>query len=125
MSTAIRDIENEVRVLLQDTYEPYRFSSFQVFCGIRDALKRLNSVRPESRYFGLALVRLDFPAVDVDMTPEVIETARDGLVLIDERWLEAIVFYALYKLYLIDSTDTANAALAANYLQMFEGIART
>jgi hypothetical protein len=126
MSATIGSIEHDVRVLLLDTDESgYRFSSYNLFCGIRDGIKRLNSVRPESRYFGLALVLIDFPAVDVDMTAEEIETVRDTVVLVEERWIEAVVFYALHKAYLIDSSDTANAALSADYLKKFEGIART
>ena len=61
----------------------YRFTSYDLFCGIRDGIKRLNSVRPESRYFGLALVLIDFPSVDVDMTEEEIATVRDTVVLVE------------------------------------------
>lgn len=126
MSATVGSIEHDVRVLLLDTDESnYRFTSYDLFCGIRDGIKRLNSVRPESRYFGLALVLIDFPSVDVDMTEEEIATVRDTVVLVEERWIEAVVYYALHKAYLIDSTDTANAALAADYLNKFKEIANT
>lgn len=126
MSATVGSIEHDVRVLLLDTDESnYRFTSYDLFCGIRDGIKRLNSVRPESRYFGLALVLIDFPSVDVDMTEEEIATVRDTVVLVEERWIEAVVYYAVYKAYLIDSPDTANAALASDYLNKFKEIANT
>ena len=126
MSTTVGDLEHEARVILQDVdASQYRFSPYLLFCGIRDGIKRLHSVRPESRYFGLALVRVDFPALESDMDATAIEAIRATLVLIEEQWFEAIVYYTLHKAYLVDSSDTANAALSADYLQKFERIART
>lgn len=126
MSATIGSIEHDVRVLLLDTGESdNRFSPYDLFCGIRDGLKRLNSVRPESRYFGLALVLITFPAISPDMTPAEITAVRETALLVEDRWIEAVVYYALHKAYLIDSSDTANAALSADYLNKFEGIART
>lgn len=126
MSVTVGSIEHDVRVLLLDTDESnYRFTPYDLFCGIRDGLKRLNSVRPESRYFGLTLVLIEFPAIDVDMTPAEIKTVQDTILLVEDRWIEAVVYYALHKAYLIDSTDTANAALAADYLNKFKEIANT
>lgn len=126
MSVTVGSIEHDVRVLLLDTDElNYRFTPYDLFCGIRDGLKRLNSVRPESRYFGLALVLIEFPAIDKDMTPAEVKTVQDTILLVEDRWIEAVVYYALHKAYLIDSTDTANAALAADYLNKFKEIANT
>lgn len=126
MSTTIGDLEHEARVILQDTDATgYRFSDYLLFCGIRDGIKRLHSVRPESRYFGLALVRIDFPELASDMDAGEIAAVKATLVLIEEQWFEAIVYYTLHKAYLVDSSDTANAALSADYLQKFERIART
>lgn len=126
MSTTVGDLEHEARVIIQDVdASQYRFSPYLLFCGIRDGIKRLHSVRPESRYFGLALVRIDFPALASDMDEIDIEAVRATLVLIEEQWNEAIVYYTLHKAYLVDSTDTANAALSADYLNKFKQIALT
>ena len=126
MSTTVGTLEHEARVILLDTDESnYRFTPYVLFCGIRDGLKRLYSARPESRYFGLALVSATFPAVAPDMDSAAITAARAALVLIEERWLEAVIYYAVHKAYLIDSSDTANAQLASDYLSKFERIART
>jgi hypothetical protein len=124
MSVTIGSLEQDVREILIDTYPSgYRWSPYVLFCGLRDGIKRLNSVRPESRYFGLTLVKIDFPAVDGSMTAEEIETVRDTVVLVEEKWHEAVVFYALHKAYMPESPDTANAKLSAYYLSLFERIA--
>jgi hypothetical protein len=126
MSTTVGTLEHEARVILLDTDDSnYRFTPYVLFCGIRDGLKRLYSVRPESRYSGLTLTAATFPTVTADMDSAAITAARAALVLIEERWFEAVIYYACHKAYLIDSSDTANAALSADYLSKFEGIART
>lgn len=124
MSATIGSLEQNVREILIDTYPSgYRWSPYVLFCGIRDGIKRLNSVRPESRYFGLALVKIDFPSVSASMTSEAITTVRGTVVLVDERWHEAVVFYALHKAYMPENPDTANADLSDKYLKLFERIA--
>lgn len=126
MSVTIGIMESAVREILLDSNESgYRWSSPVIFRGLRDGLKRLNSIRPESRYFGLMLVSIDFPAVDGVMTSEQIETVRGTTVLIDERWIEAVVYYAVHKAYQPDNPDTMNDALSSKYGSMFEGIARS
>lgn len=124
MSVTIGSLEQDVREILIDTYHTgYRWSPYVLFCGLRDGIKRLNSVRPESRYFGLTLVKIDFPAVSGSMTAEEIATVRATVVLVEEKWREAVVFYALHKAYMPENPDTANAELSDKYLKLFERIA--
>ena len=122
----IGTMEDRVREILIDSKESsYRWSPGVVFRGLRDGVKRLNSLRPESRYFGLRLVEIDFPNVDGSLTTEEIATIRDTDVLIDTRWIEAVVYYAVHKAYLFDNPYTANDVLAQRYLELFQGIARS
>ena len=127
MAVTVGIMETSVREILMDTDEEngYRFSPAFLLRALRDGLKRLHSIRPESRYLGLRLIRFTFPTVDGDLTPDQVQSARATEIPVEERWIEAIVYYAVHKAYLIDSSDTANADLAAKYLSLSEGIARS
>lgn len=124
MSVTIQTMEESVRGILIDIKASnYRFKPVVIFRGLRDGLKRLQSLRPESRYFGMRLCSLDFPSVDGELTDEEVQEVRNTSLLIDERWIEAVVYYALHKAYQPDNPDTANDDLSGKYLKLFEMIA--
>lgn len=124
MSVTIETMENSVRELLLDLKASnYRWSPAVIFRGLRDGIKRLNSLRPESRYFGMKLISVDFPSVDGQLTDETVEEVRATTVLIDERWIESVVYYATHKAYQLDNPDTANGDLSSKFLKLFEMIA--
>ncbi len=126
MSVTVKMLEDSVREILLDIKPAhYRWSPDVIFRGIRDGIKRLHSIRPESRYFGMMLVANSFPAVDGDLDEETITSVRETQVLIDERWVEAVVYYAVHKAYLFDNPDTANDTLSNRYIELFKGISAT
>lgn len=126
MSVTIGTLENSVRTILLDTREGrYRWSSPVVFRGLRDGFKRLQSIRPESRYVGLKLNIFVFPSVDGEMTNEEIDSVRESSFQVDEKWHEAIIYYAVHKAYQLDDPDTANDSLSEKYHSLFERIAIT
>lgn len=101
-----QQIELRTRRILMDTQEPYRWTSEAIHDEISDAIHHLNSIRPETRY-------IDGQLVDFVPIPE----GMDEDISINQRFLESIVYYIVYKCYLIDDTDTVNAQLAEMYLQ--------
>lgn len=131
---AIKEIERQVRVKLLDTYEDnYRFNPTEIFDAMRDGLRMIRNVRPESKYVnGLLtgkmlvidgeeedfIVPESFPAT-IEGTTYTLDQYRAFTVNMEDRWMEALVYYVIHQMYLKDDTDTANAQLAQVYYTKF------
>ena len=115
-------LENRVRVGLDDTHEVSRWDSSCVLTALVDAVKRLNSIRPESRYFRLALYVHDFPVTDKAATGFDEVVARAFTLNIDSRWEQGIVYHAMGRCLEVDAADTVNFQLAADFFAKAERI---
>lgn len=100
----VADIEKRARTILLDDTEPYRWTSANIREEIADAVRHVQSVRPETRYVNGLLKDYCLPEAD------------DEPLEMEDRFREALVYYTVYKCYLYDDTDTVNAQLAENYL---------
>lgn len=100
----VNEIESRARKILLDDTEPYRWTSENIREEIVDAVRHMQSIRPETRYVEGRLT--DYTIPDDDEEP----------LLCEDRFREALVYYVVYKCYLTDDTDTVNAQLAENYL---------
>lgn len=130
----INEIERQARVKLLDTYEDsYRFQPTEIFDAMRDGLRTIRSVRPESKYVdGLLTGKMllvdgdeadftvpeSFPAT-IGGTTYTLDEFRALTVNMEDRWMEALVYYVIHQMYLKDDTDTANANLANVYYSKF------
>ena len=94
-------IEQEVRTLVNDTAEPYRFRSQDIWRFIVKAVRHLRAIHPSERYGENGLIDDAIP------TP-----ASDADVRIGEKYEDAIVKYAAYQVYELDMTDTENFQIA-------------
>jgi chromatin segregation and condensation protein Rec8/ScpA/Scc1 (kleisin family) len=104
----IKTVETKARRILLDTEEKYRWSSEEMRDALQEGVYALNAIRPETRYVKGELVdAVELPASDTEEIP------------IKNRYEEALVFYVVYKCYLVDNTDTVNAQLAEMYLGKF------
>lgn len=115
----IGDVEDMARTILLDTEDDaYRFVPKEIYQALWDGLKHINNVRPESRYVNGLLVDLGFvlPAAYDSAT---VTAYRGTDVNMEDRWREAAVYYVVHRMYLKDDADTQNAALAKQYLDMF------
>lgn len=120
------DLLNLVRVNLIDTNAAdYRWSNSIILTALVQGVARLNKVRPESRYLNMRLADNAFPITDSANGSYDEATALAYTVLVDERWHEAIMYFAVAKCLEIDSSDLANAQLSANAYAKFEGLALT
>ena len=131
---AIKEIERQARVKLLDTYEDnYRFKPTEIFDAMRDGLRMIRNVRPESKYVdGLLTGKMlvingseadftvpeSFPAT-IGGTTYTLDQFRGFTVNIEDRWMESLVYYVIHQMYLKDDTDTANAQLAQAYYTKF------
>ncbi len=130
----IKEIERQARVKLLDTYEDnYRFAPTEIFDAMRDGLRMIRNVRPESKYVdGLLTGKMlivngeevdftvpeSFPATIGDTT-YTLDQFRGFTVNLEDRWMESLVYYVIHQMYLKDDTDTANANLAQTYYAKF------
>lgn len=130
----IKEIERQVRVKLLDTYEDnYRFKPTEIFDAMRDGLRMIRNVRPESKYVdGLLTGKMliinnsesdftvpeSFPAT-IDGSTYTLDQYRAFTVNMEDRWMESLVYYVIHQMYMKDDTDTANAQLAQAYYTKF------
>lgn len=130
----IKEIERQARVKLLDTYEDnYRFNPTEIFDAMRDGLRMIRNVRPESKYVdGLLTGKMllvngleadfdvpeSFPAT-IGGTTYTLDQFRAFTVNMEDRWMESLVYYVIHQMYLKDDTDTANATLAQTYYARF------
>ena len=130
----IKEIERQARVKLLDTYEDnYRFKPTEIFDALRDGLRMIRNVRPESKYVDGLLTgkMLIIGGVEADFTvPEsfpatiggttyTLDQFRGFTVNMEDRWMESLVYYVIHQMYMKDDTDTANAQLAQAYYTKF------
>lgn len=130
----IKEIERQARVKLLDTYEDnYRFNPTEIFDAMRDGMRMIRNVRPESKYVdGLLTGKMllingleadfdvpeSFPAT-IGGTTYTLDQFRAFIVNMEDRWMESLVYYVIHQMYLKDDTDTANATLAQTYYTKF------
>jgi len=133
MNFTINDIEDSARTILLDTdSENYRYTPREMFIAIRDGMKQLRGIRPETRYVNgeLTDVLLKTSAgADQDFTIPTdasgYSTFRTHVINMEDRWQEALVYYVVFRMYLKDDPDTINNEQAKNYLSMFERSAQS
>lgn len=111
--------------LIDTTVGSYRWSNSMILTSLKEGVLRLNKVRPESRYVGLKLVDNTLPVTDDANQYYVEATALAYVVTVDERWHEALVYFAKGKCLSIDSSDQANMQLANDAFTTFERLAMT
>lgn len=141
MTFTIKEIEQQARIKLLDTYEDnYRFAPSEMFHAMRDGLRMIRNVRPESKYVdGLLqdkmIVTNDATPVKIDfMVPEsfpasltysgsahsyTLDQFRNLNINMEDRWMESLGYYVIHQMYLKDDADTANAGLADTYYKKF------
>ena len=125
----VGDIEEDVRIILNDTYEDaYRFEPKEIFKAMVQGMVNTRNVRPESRYVNGLLVDLTIQ-VPSSFTTEPnggsLKTFRERTLEMDDRWREAIVFYVVSRMYMKDDADTQNANLVKQYSDLYNTAVQT
>lgn len=102
------DVIDVARENLEDTEKDYRFSDAEMIKALNSATRRLATDKPDL-------------LVDSDGTIiAIVDAAALGDTLIFDRdWLEALVSYLCYRIFLKDSSDTFNANQATTHLAAY------
>jgi len=133
MDFTINDVEDAARTVLLDTdSSAYRYTPREIFIAIRDGMKQLRGIRPETRYVKgeLTDVLLKTSAgSDQDFTIPTdasgYDTFRTHRINMEDRWQETLAYYVIFRMYLKDDPDTVNNEQAKNYFSMFERSAQS
>lgn len=100
----------DIRTILRDK-DARVYDDAVVLGGIKDAVRHLNSVRPESRYDDEGLLNdIEFPETDD-------EVKAFSLPLAFARWRLGLIYFAVARCYETGVVDSVNAQLAANFKQ--------
>lgn len=106
----LTDLVDNVRKLIDDTTEEYRWPTVNICKYLSDAVVRLNNCRPESLYVNGRLTETTFPPnVAYWEMPEEYK-----------RWHVAFIYYAAARCLEEDSADTQNRELANDYMSKAE-----
>lgn len=111
MTTA--SIMNRVRRLIQDEETPYHWTDEKIKADIQSAIKALHKIRPETRYENGVLV--EFIPLPKENSDEI------G---IEERFADALSYYAAHMAYSDDCTDPVSKQLADDFLAKFNAFAQ-
>lgn len=94
-------IEQKVRLLVNDTQTPYRFAQDDVFGFVADAVRHLRNINPAEKYGPDGLLDEAIPEAGVSVA-----------IRFDPRHEEAVVKYAAHLVYQLDMTDTVNLQIS-------------
>lgn len=109
--TTLGVLVSDVRALLNDDESPYRWSDDRIVFFLRDAIIRLNHVRPVSRY--------DENGRLYDIVwPNDVGTYEIPDFLM--RWKQGFVYYAAARSLEMDAADTVNQSLAVDFMAKAE-----
>ena len=119
------EMEKRVRVIVGDRFKTYRFSSGLILTALCEGVERLRGIRPESRYFNLALFDWARPSglSAEDSSDSDVAAAQAFEPYFDAKWNPAVESFAAARCYEYDQSDTANAQLAAEHMAKFEKLA--
>ena len=109
MAFTTNDVLTKVRTIINDDFEPYRWSDEVLRVNLQTAAKRLAVSAPHTRYIGNDVV--DFVEIPED---------GDEPITIPDQYEEGLVYYVAHLCYLKDDPDTNNAELANAYFAKAE-----
>lgn len=116
-------IETGVRTLLQDDKVAYRWPAAEMYGYMPEAIRALFAIRPAALFVNgrmpstLALLEPPTAAAAIAASGNVTANVND-------RYTQALVYYVAAKCLERDDSDTANIALAGNYMNNFASFAK-
>lgn len=126
MAKTLDDLVDEIRLMLKDRREPYRYSQADVIEAINTALREVKRVRPDAFLSccvdgtdgGGTIALPDYTPADLGLTPTPTPFP------IDEMFYMAVVFHVVGKLQLGDdefAVDNRAMTLLASFRQILLG----
>lgn len=116
-------IETGVRTLLQDDKVAYRWPAAEMYGYMPEAIRSLFAIRPAALFVNgrmpSTLALLEPPTTAAAISANGAVTAN-----VNDRYMQALIYYVASKCLERDDSDTANIALAGNYMNNFATFAK-
>lgn len=105
----------EVRRLLRDNLVGLtHYSDETIANGVADGVRRLNALRPESRYVNGILDDPEFPAMAQELAAYSFH--------VEEKWMLGVVYYAAARTLEGESLDTVKLQLCNSFKQQADAV---
>lgn len=115
--------DDGVRRMVGDAVAPYRFSALEIYGYVNAGLRNLFKMRPQAFFVNGRMP--ETAAAMEPATPATVEAASGATALpVNDRYGEALTYYAAAKCLERDDADTMNTGLAASYMSKFAELAR-
>lgn len=117
------EIEAGARTMLQDDKPTYRWPAAEMYGYMPEAIRTLFSIRPAALFVN---GRMPSTLATLEPPTAIAAIAVSGAVTanVNDRYMQALVYYVAAKCLERDDSDTANAALASSYMNNFAAFAK-
>jgi hypothetical protein len=117
------EIETGVRTLLQDDQATYRWPASEMYGYMPEAIRSLFAVRPAALFVNgrmpSTLATLEPPTAAAAISASGAVTAN-----VNDRYMQALIYYVAAKCLERDDSDTANIQLSSAYMNNFASFAK-
>jgi len=118
------EIETGARTLLQDDQATYRWPAAEMYGYMPEAIRSLFAMRPTALFVNgrmpSSLATLEPPTVAAAISAAGAVTAN-----VNDRYMQALVYYVAAKCLERDDSDTANIQLSSAYMNNFASFAKS
>lgn len=116
-------IETGVRTLLQDDKATYRWPAAEMYGYMPEAIRVLFSIRPAALFVN-GRMPSTLAALEPPTAAAAISAVGNVTANVNDRYMQALVYYVASKCLERDDSDTANIALAGTYMNNFATFAK-
>jgi hypothetical protein len=117
------EIETGARTLLQDDKASYRWPAAEMYGYMPEAIRSLFAMRPTALFVNgrmpSTLATLEPPTATAAISASGAVTAN-----VNDRYMQALVYYVAAKCLERDDSDTANIQLSSAYMNNFATFAK-
>jgi hypothetical protein len=116
-------IEAGVRTLLQDDQPTYRWPATEMYGYMPEAIRSLFAIRPAALFVN---GRMPSTLATLEPPTAVAAIAASGAVTanVNDRYMQALIYYVAAKCLERDDSDTANIQLSSVYMNNFASFAK-
>lgn len=118
------DIETGARTLLQDDQPAYRWPATEMYGYMPEAVRSLFAIRPAALFVN-GRMPSTLAALEPPTAAAAISAGGNVTVYVNDRYMQALVYYVAAKCLERDDSDTANIQLSAAYMNNFISSAKS
>lgn len=117
-------IEAGVRTLIQDDKATYRWPAAEMYGYMPEAIRALFAIRPAALFVN-GRMPSTLAALEPPTAAEAVTVTGNVTANVNDRYMQALVYYVAAKCLERDDSDTANITLASTYMNNFAAFAKS